>query len=109
VPRAGELDRFVIIEQDTGATRDTDGAPLDGWTKFVDWWAKKESLEGSEGETGEGRVATVRYQWSGHYITGVKPTKMRINEDGVLHDIVVVDDTKKRRGELVVITKQRGA
>jgi len=110
--RAGETDRRVTIQRDTGVTRDTDGAPIDGWVTYLAWWAKKQFLGGHEGETGEGRSATATVQWSGRYsadVAAVSPTKFRINDGGVLYDILSVDDSNKRQGELVLITTQRGA
>lgn len=112
MPRAGERDRPITIEQDTGVTRDTDGAEIDGWVAFKSVWAKKVSIGGSEGETGEGRSATATVQWELQYTTSLDPvraTKFRVNDHGVLFDITYVDDTRKRQGELVLMTTQRGA
>jgi SPP1 family predicted phage head-tail adaptor len=110
--RAGELDRRITIEQNTGVTRDTDGAEIENWPTFATVWAKQEDLGGSEGETGEGRTASATVQWTIYYsaeVAALSPTKFRINEGGVLYDITRVDDSKKRQGELILITRQRGA
>jgi len=101
----------VVLEQDTGVTRDTDGAPLDGWTTFATVPALKDVLGGSEIETGEGRTASATVRWhlaDSAALAAVKPTKFRINEGGVLFDIINVD-RKTARGQLHLMTKQRGA
>ena len=108
--QAGVLDRYVTIEQ-LPLTQDTRGAPIPGApTTFATCWAKIENY-GSPAEqqlAGQGQFATAAYTWLLRYIPGVL-AKMRINESGTIYEIIGVDDTKQRLGELRLAAIRLGA
>lgn len=108
MPGAGEHDRLITIKRDAGTTRDTDGAEIPAAVIVASAWAKRIPIGGSEGETGEGRVATTSYRWElRHYLPGITATKMWVDERGVQHDILQALEVGRRAG-LHLITKQRG-
>jgi head-tail adaptor len=105
--RAGELDSQIVIEAST-ETRNAIGEPIKTWVTFAGpLWARKRPLGGSEGPAGgQEQFATARYEWLVRFLPGVLP-KMRADESGIYHDIDLVDETGRRRGELRLVTTQR--
>lgn len=105
----GELDRYIAIEI-KAETQNTRGDPVPGTaTLFANAWAKFDQIKGREQVSGgEKAFAIADGQWTMRYLTGVLNT-MQINEGGVIHDIVDIDDTRKREGVLCVYTTLRAA
>lgn len=106
--QAGKLDRQITIET-VAETMNSRGEPVPGTgTTFATVWAKKVSLSGTEARSADQRYATSTFRWEMRYVVGVT-TKMRLNEAGIYFDILDVDETKKRHGQLHIIAVQRGA
>jgi len=107
--QAGALDRYVTIEQ-VPLTQDTRGEPIPGApTTFATLWARQESFNGANEQqvAEQGQFATAVITWLLRYIPGVLPN-MRVNENGVTYDIIGVDETKMRIGELRLQTVRHG-
>lgn len=102
---AGKREHYVKIEK--SAETQLVGEPVVVWTTHARWWAEKLPLGGSEGPAGgQVQYATARNQWNGLWIDGVTP-KMRLNDNGTLFDIDLVDDTGRRQNILRLVTTQR--
>ncbi len=107
--RAGELIRYITIES-LPLTQDTRGEPTPGVpTTFATLWAKQETFGGASEQqlADQGQFATAVVIWLLRYIPGVLP-KMRVNESGVIYEIIGVDESKLRIGELRLHTTRLG-
>lgn len=105
--RAGELDRKVVIET-LAETINSIGESVPGTPTVVATVdAKKISLSGTESRAADQRYAVGTYRWEMRYRAGITP-RHRLNEGGVYFDIIDVDETKKRQGELHIVAIQRG-
>lgn len=103
---AGERWHVITIEQPT-ETQDSRGVPVPSWATFATAYASYQETGSLENLAAGQPFAMDTVRWGLLPITGVTP-KMRINEGGVLHDILQIDQTKIRDGELWVTTKRRG-
>lgn len=105
--RAGDLDRVVSIET-LAETISSRGEAIPGTPVVVATvHARKVSLSGTESRAADQRYAIGTYRWEMRYRPGITP-KHRLNENGVYFDIIDVDETRKRSGELHLVTIQRG-
>lgn len=107
--QAGALDRYITIDQ-LPLTQDTRGEPIPGApTTFATLWARQESFSGAAEQqlADQGQFASAVVTWLTRYIPGVLP-KMRVNEGGVIYEIIGVDETKFRVGELRLQTVRLG-
>lgn len=102
---AGKRWHAILIEQPT-ETQDSRGVPVPAWTTFASPFASYEELRGEEVIAAGQPFATDLARWGLLPIPGVT-AKMRINEGGVLFDILQIDTTKVRQGELWLTTKRR--
>jgi SPP1 family predicted phage head-tail adaptor len=107
--QVGQLDRQVTIES-LPETVNTRGDPVPGaTTTFAIVWARYESLRGRELTIGgEKAFGALNARWTMRYLSGVL-TSMQINDNGTIHDITDIDDTRRREGILYVYTTERRA
>lgn len=112
---AGKRDRLIKIRV-KAETLNSRGDPIPATPTIVaTMWARFEdvtspySISGREGPaSGQKAFANAAGHWAMGYRTGVLTT-MEIEDDGVIHDIVSVDESQKRAGELHVYTTRRAA
>lgn len=103
---AGKRDRLVTIQKTT-ETQPIGEVVASAPIVHARWWAEKLPLGGGEGPAGgQVQYATRRNEWRGLWIDGVTE-KMVLNEDGVLHDIELVDTTGRRQNRLSLVTMQK--
>lgn len=95
----------ITIEQPT-ETQDSRGVPAPSWGTFATCFASYQELSGQETLAAGQPFATDLARWGLLPIPGVTP-KMRLNEGGVMFDILQVDTTKVRQGELWITTRRR--
>lgn len=105
---AGTLDRRITIEQATKA-QNARGEVVLTWpgTTFATLWGQKTRTGGGERQEGRQQHAVGSYHWLVRYISGVT-TEMRVNDGGVYADIVEVDESRRRQGELHLEVVERG-
>lgn len=104
---AGQRWHAITIES-VPETQDSRGAPIPGTpTTFATAFASYRELSGTELIAAGQPFASDLAMWGiSPVIAGVTP-KMRINEGGQYHDIIQVDTTKVRQGELWLMTRRR--
>lgn len=103
------MDSFITIKL-KAETQNSRGDPIAGApSAFATIWAEYEELSGSEGLAGDQKAfASATGHWKTRYLAGVLNT-MEIDEGGVLFDIVHVDESRIRDGELHIYTTRRAA
>lgn len=104
---AGRLDRKITIES-IPETQNPAGEAVPGTPVVVaTLWGQKTRSGGGEGQVADQPFAVGRYHWQLRYVAGVIP-KMVLNDNGVLADILEVDETGRRQGELHLEVIERG-
>lgn len=84
--RLGNLDRRIVIESATEA-QDSYGEAIKTWSTFATVWAKATPNRGDERFAANQIVAQADSMFRIRWQSGVT-TKMRINYDGQIYDIV---------------------
>lgn len=102
--KAGDLDRRITIQQNTGGP-DSVGQIVDTWGNVAVVWAKIEWKNGSEEFGSAQRSAKQTAEFTIRYRPGITP-KMRVLYDGSAYDIEDVRETE-RRETLVLIAYAR--
>lgn len=102
---SGELDQRITIQTYT-PTRGGSGQQIQTWTTFATRWAQVQTSGGSESFYNPQLVAESSHKLKLRYITGVKPT-MRILWSGHTLDIIHVDESRKRQGELYILAREK--
>lgn len=105
--RAGDLNQRITIEQKT-TVRNAVSELVATWATFCHAWAAKEQLSGRERFVGERLRTEVDTSWRIRHRAGIDPKTMRVNQGGVLYDILAAFDPDGRRVELRLLTKQVG-
>lgn len=113
---AGERWHQILIAQPT-ETQDSRGVPQPSYSAFATASASYQETASQENVVAGQPFAMDTAKWGLLPIPGITP-KMLINEGGsivggaivggVTHDIMQVDYTKQRQGELWITTKRRG-
>jgi head-tail adaptor len=98
----------VNIEKPTSA-QNARGEVVLTWpgTVFAIVWGHKTRAGGSENQVARQQFAVGQYHWLFRYLPGVT-TEMRINDRGVYADIIEVDESRQRKGELHIEAVERG-
>lgn len=96
--RIGELDRRITIQQPTRIA-DGSGGYKEIWSDFKTVSAHKRKKTGILIFAGDKFAVENTVIYDMRYISGIDIT-MRVVEDNKVYQIVLVDDTRKRRGEL---------
>ena len=99
--RAGEMDREITIEQDTGTTSDAVGEPIANWTEFAKPRAKVSPTAGREGFDAGQYQATADTEFRIYWLAGVS-VKMRIVYDDARYNILDIRELGRREGLIIV-------
>lgn len=102
--RAGELDQRITI-QTYATSRGLSGEELQSWDTWKAVWANVQTSGGSENFYSPQLVAESSHKIKLRYLSGILPT-MRILWDGHILDIVHIDESRKRQGELYILCKE---
>lgn len=94
--RSGELSRRIVIELATEA-QDSYGEAVPTWSTFATVWAKVTPNRGDERFAANQIVAQADSVFRIRWQSGVT-TKMRINYDGQIYDIVYMAEIGRREG-----------
>lgn len=100
----GELDQRLNIQQST-ASRGTSGEEIAAWADWKTVWARVETSSGSEKFYSPQLVAEATHKIKMRYLNGVKPNMRVIWRDREL-DILFVDHSRRRRGEMYLLCKE---
>lgn len=101
--RAGALDRRIIIQQ-ASESRTATGAATPSWSTFATVWASYEPTAGSERYASMQKEAKVNAVFTIRYLAGVIP-KMRISYNGLLWDILDVQETAQRHRAMRIMAQ----
>ena len=103
--RSGDLDQQITI-QIAAKSRGVSGEQIDTWQTYNTVWASVQTSGGSESFYNPQLVAMSTHKIKTRYIAGVKPT-MQILWRGRILDIVHIDDSRQRQGELFILCQER--
>lgn len=102
--RAGDLDRRIVLEQNT-PTRDSLGAPIASWATFATVWAQVRPQRGTEPFQGDQenprRPTTFRLRYRGDLTED-----MRIVYAGDTYDIESIAEIGRQEGLEITATAQ---
>lgn len=102
---SGGFRQSALIEQPVD-TQDSVGQPTLSWTTVIDAWrCSIEPLSGREYMAGGIDVGETVLRFVGRYVPGIAPT-MRATVEGVIYDIVDVDDVQFMHRVTVLTCKQ---
>ena len=95
--RSGEMDRRIVIEQNTPVA-DATGDPVDSWATLATVWADLRNIRGAETFDDDreqaSRQTTFRIRWR----SDIDDTKLRINYDGRIWDIISISEIGRQAG-----------
>lgn len=100
----GKMDQRITIQTFT-ASRGSSGEELASWTNWKTVWAEVNSLSGLENFNSPTTLAEVSHKIKLRYVVGVLPT-MRINWREKQLEIIFIDESKRRRGEIQLLCKE---
>jgi len=102
--KIGELDQRIII-QDNTTVRGSSGEEIAAWATWKTVWAQVQTSSGTEKLYSSQLVAEASHKIKIRYLSGVEPT-MRINWSDHILDILFVDHSKLRRGEMYLLCRE---
>lgn len=102
--RAGDLDQQITI-QVAALSRGASGEQLETWQTWQTVWASVQTSGGSESFYNPQLVAMSTHKIKMRFIHGVKPT-MRILWRGRILDIVHIDESRYREGEMYILAQE---
>lgn len=102
--RAGKLDQQITI-QIAAISRGGSGEQIQTWQTWRTVWASVQTSGGSESFYNPQLVAMSTHKIKIRYLHGVKPT-MRILWRGRVLDIVHIDESRQRQGEMFILAQE---
>jgi SPP1 family predicted phage head-tail adaptor len=103
--RAGSLRWRIAIEQSV-SSQNTLGEPVQAWIKLTEVWAEKLDLIGREYFAASQTLGESVTRFRMRYVAGIA-TRMRVNCDGDVYNIISVADPNGRRADLVLDTTRK--
>lgn len=99
LPRAGDLNRRIIIQSAT-TTQDANGEPVQSWSTFATVWAKVTDISGREFVLSGGVQNEVQTKILIRYLFGVLPA-MRIVDGSRTYTVEAVLEQGNRAQQLM--------
>jgi head-tail adaptor len=91
----GNLDRKLIIQYNTGATKGAEGEPIEVWATFATVWGRKSSRGGRESVQGAEQVAVREDIYIIRWLNGLTE-KMRIMDGSDSYNITFINEIGRR-------------
>ena len=104
--KSGALDQRIILHKQT-ITRGANGEEIASWAAWKTVWAAVKTSSGNERVNGPQLVAEATHKIMIRYLSGVEPV-MRVNWRGKDLDIIFVDESRRRQGEMNLFCKEAG-
>lgn len=95
--QAGQLDRFVLIEEEVEGAQGATGEIATTWRTLFSLWARVTPTAGNERFTSSQHLAQADTAFRVRWVEGVTPLN-RISYDAHLYDIVAVMEVGRREG-----------
>jgi len=102
----GELDQLIMFQNVASKSRGASGEEIDNWADWKKAWASIKTSGGSESFYNPQLVAMSTHKLKLHYMSGINPL-MRVRWGVRILDIVHVDDSRRRQGELYLLCQER--
>lgn len=102
---AGQRNRYVRIERDTGTGVDAANSTVPDWTVFCREWVSIKDLMGKELEQAKQRVATATIEVELRYHEGIT-SQMRIIDGSRTLNIEAVLDPENRKAEMKLLCSE---
>lgn len=102
--KIGELDQRITFQEYT-VSRGSSGEEISTWTDWQTVWARVETSSGSEKFYSPQLVAEATHKIKIRYLSGVKPI-MKVWWRNRELEILYVDHSKKRQGEMYLLCRE---
>ena len=107
MPRAGQLNQRITIQQDIGTIGNV-GQKVPNWTTLATVWARVRALSGTERFAAQQVLAELSYELTIRHRTDLNETHRVLLSNGTPLDIQAILDPDGRKRELLILCTERG-